>query len=151
MEGMEGRDAARRQGADAGAHRTFDQRRRASRPRGRAAAALCRHRWPRRRHGRHRLRLLAKPACRPRAPFDYVGEAEMPRGGCRHRLEAALALTSASTEWRLSGADLPLLERSTNANDCPICDTRWKPSSRANLGLPRAAVRAYYAPEGERR
>ena len=31
---------------------------------------------------------------RPRAPFDHVGEAEMPRRGRRHRLEAALALTS---------------------------------------------------------
>jgi len=44
----------------------------------------------------------------------------MPRGGRHHRLEAALALTSASTEWRLSGADLPLPRRSTNAEDCPF-------------------------------
>jgi len=41
MEGVEGRDAACRQGADAGAHCAFDQRRRTSRPRGRAAIALC--------------------------------------------------------------------------------------------------------------
>src|SRR5262249_51964059 len=102
MEGVEGRDAARGQGADAGAHCAFDQRRRASRPRGRAAAALCRHRWPRQCHGRYRLWILAKPARRPRASFDHVGEAEMPRRGRRHRLEAALALTSASTESQLS-------------------------------------------------
>src|SRR6516162_11883441 len=123
MEGVEGRDAARRQGADAGAHCAFDQRRRASRPCGRAAAALCRYRWPRQRHGRHRLWILAKPACRPRTPFYHVGEAEMPRRGRRHRLEAALVLTSASTEWRLSGTDLPLPWRSTNAEDCPISDS----------------------------
>src|SRR6516162_7439681 len=102
MEGVEGRDAARRQGADAGSHSTFDERRRASRPRGGTAAALCRHRRPRQRHGRHRLWILAKPARRPRAPCDHVGEAEMPRRGHRHRLKAALALTSASTEWQLS-------------------------------------------------
>src|SRR5215468_3923949 len=131
MEGVEGRDAARGQGANAGAHCAFDQRRRASRPRGRAAAALRQHRRPRQCHGWHRLRILAKPACRPRAPFDHVGEAEMPRGGRHHRLEAALALTSASTEWRLSGADLPLLERSTNANDCPKPD-----SETGGLGAP---------------
>src|SRR5215468_12067153 len=124
MEGVEGRDAARRQGANAGAHCAFHQRRGAPRTRGRAAAALCRYRWPRQRHGWHRLWFLAKPARRPRAPFDHVGEAQMPRGGRRHRLEAALALTSASTEWRLSGADLPLLERSTNANDCPLAAVR---------------------------
>jgi hypothetical protein len=76
-----------------------------------------------------------------------VGEAEMPRGGRRHRLEAALALTSASTEWRLSGADLPLLERSTNANDCPLSDLGGRVDGRLSwvmgwtppdgIGVPR--------------
>src|SRR6516165_7200249 len=132
MEGVEGRDAARRQGADAGAHCAFDQRRGASRARGRAAAALCRYRWPRQHHGWHRLWILAKPARRPRTPFDHVGEAEMPRRGRRHRLEAALALTSASPEWQLSAH----LAR---------CRTTWRRAHRRHSAS--AAGTALYAPE----
>ena len=87
----------RGQSADAGRRRAFDQHRRASRARGRAADALCRDRRARQSDGRHRLRLLAEPARRPRPPLDHVGKAANTGRRRGASVEDGLGLDSSSS------------------------------------------------------
>ena len=74
MADMEGGAAAAGQGADARSDRAFNQlvEHPNSWPSGSCALPSASSRQP---DGRHRLRLLAEPACRPRPPQHHVGEA----------------------------------------------------------------------------
>ena len=49
------------------------------------------------------------------------------------------------------GAELPVLRRSTNAQDCPFCDIRSTPVFRRRHRLLRIAVRAYDASKEKHR
>jgi hypothetical protein len=54
---------------------------------------------------------LAKPARWLRARFHHVGEAKIPRRGCRHRLEAALALNIGSAALHILANARALAEK----------------------------------------
>ena len=77
--------AAARQSFDPRRDQPRHQYRRASRTGRRAHRAARQNRRPRERHGRHRLRLCAKPVRAPRSPDDHVGEAESARRRRAHR------------------------------------------------------------------
>ena len=116
MESLEGGAAAAREGPDARPRRAFDECRGTSRTRGRAADALCGMRRSRQCHGRQRLRLLAKSACRPCPPQHHVGEASRP---CRRRcagVEDGMAIDGAGKMLRAALTFLgALLLASTHA------------------------------------
>src|SRR6266446_6367724 len=81
MGGLALGQATCRQGADSGRHQPCDQYRRTSRAGGTADRAAGQYRRARERHGRHRLRVCAKPVRATGPPHHHVGKAQVACGG----------------------------------------------------------------------